>query len=112
MLPKVIIHNWISLDGSLTNFEPNMGLHYQLAGKYNPDAHLIGSNTIKMGVVLFGEGVPSEEPKDFQKPERDEALPYWVIVDTQGAAKGVLHVSRRFEFCRDIIVLTSKKKPK
>jgi hypothetical protein len=29
MLPKIIIHNSISTDGSLTNFEPHMGLHYQ-----------------------------------------------------------------------------------
>jgi hypothetical protein len=46
VLPKVIIHNSVSLDGSLTDFEPNMGLHYQIAGNYPPDAHLIGSNTV------------------------------------------------------------------
>ncbi len=45
MLPKTILHNPVSLDGSLTRFEPNMGLHYQIAGKYNADAHLICSNT-------------------------------------------------------------------
>jgi len=31
MLPKTILHNPVSLDGSLTSFEPNMGLHYQIA---------------------------------------------------------------------------------
>jgi len=30
MLPKVIVHNSISLDGSLINFEPNMETHYQI----------------------------------------------------------------------------------
>jgi 2,5-diamino-6-(ribosylamino)-4(3H)-pyrimidinone 5'-phosphate reductase len=51
MLPNVILHNSISLDGSLTNFEVNMILHYEIAGRYKPDAHLIGSNTIKIGIT-------------------------------------------------------------
>ena len=53
VLPKVIVHNSVSLDGSLTNFMPDMGLHYQIAGDYKPDAHLIGSNTVKVGVELY-----------------------------------------------------------
>ena len=109
---EIILHNSISLDGSLTNFEPNMELHYQIAGKYNPDAHLIGSNTIKVGIELYGEGVPPEEEKDFQKPERDTNLPYWIILDTKGKLKGLLHTSRRFEYRRDVIVLISKKTSK
>jgi len=108
MLPEVIVHNSISLDGSLTCFEPNMELHYRIAGDYEPNAHLIGSNTIKAGIELYGEGVPPEEEKDFKKPERDKNLPYWVIPDTKGKLKGLLHTCRRFEFCRDVIVLVSE----
>jgi 2,5-diamino-6-(ribosylamino)-4(3H)-pyrimidinone 5'-phosphate reductase len=70
MLPKIIIHNSISIDGSLTNFKPNMNLHYQIAGKYKPDAHLIGSNTIKKGIELYGEDIPQEEKKDCKRKER------------------------------------------
>jgi len=112
MLPKVIIHNSISLDGSLTGFETNMVLHYQIAGNYEPDAHLIGSNTVKMGIELYGEEVPAEEKKDFEKPERDENLPLWVIPDTTGALKGLLHTCRRFDFCKDVIVLVSEETSK
>jgi 2,5-diamino-6-(ribosylamino)-4(3H)-pyrimidinone 5'-phosphate reductase len=112
MLPKIIIHNSISIDGSLTNFEPNIGLHYQIAGKYKPDAHLIGSNTIKEGVELYGNDVLQEEKKDFEKQQRNEGLPYWVIIDSHGHLKGLLHTCRRFEFCKDIIVLVSEKTPK
>ena len=111
MLPKVILHNSVSLDGSLTNFEPNMALHYQIAGKYNADAHLIGSNTVKVGVELYGGEVPLEEKQEFAKPERSEGLPYWVIPDTKGILKGLLHTCRRFEFCRDVIVLVSEETP-
>ncbi|MBM4400914.1 MAG: 5-amino-6-(5-phosphoribosylamino)uracil reductase [Crenarchaeota archaeon] len=111
MLPKVIIHNSVSLDGSLTNFVPNMELHYQIAWNYKPNAHLIGSNTVKVGVELYGEGVPLEEKSDFEKPERDRNFPLWVIPDTTGALKGLLHTCRRFEYCRDVIVLISKETP-
>ena len=111
MLPEIILHNSVSLDGSLTNFEVNMGLHYQIAGKYNADAHLIGSNTIKVGIELFGGKVPPELKSDFEKPERAANLPYWVIIDTKGILKGLLHTCRRFEYCKDIVVLISEETP-
>ena len=113
LLPKVIVHNSTSLDGSLTNFEPNMELHYQIAGSYKPNAHLIGSNTIKAGIELYQDGVPpTEEEKDFENPQRDKSLPYWVIPDTSGKLKGLLHTCRRFEFCREVILLLSETTPK
>ncbi len=113
LLPKVIVHNSISLDGSLTNFEPNMELHYQIAGSYKPNVHLTGSNTIKAGIELYENGMPpAEEEKDFEKPQRDKNLPYWVIPDTSGKLKGLLHTCRRFEFCREVILLLSKTTPK
>jgi len=111
MLPKVIIHNSVSLNGSITGFEPNMGFHYRIAASYKPDVHLVGSNTVKIGVELYGGGVPEEEEKDFEKPERDRTLPYWVIPDTTGSLKGLLHTCRRFEFCKDVIVLISESTP-
>jgi 2,5-diamino-6-(ribosylamino)-4(3H)-pyrimidinone 5'-phosphate reductase len=111
MLPEIIIHNSISLDGSLTNFDVNMELHYQIADKYNPDAHLIGSNTIRTGIKLYGNALP-EERKDFQKPKRDDNLPYWIIIDTKGKLKDLLHEVRRFEFLKDVIILISENTPK
>jgi 2,5-diamino-6-(ribosylamino)-4(3H)-pyrimidinone 5'-phosphate reductase len=111
MLPKVIIHNSISLDGSLTNFEPNMELHYQIAGRYKPNVHLVGSNTVKVGIELYGNGIPPEEETDYEKPERPRNLPYWVIPDTKGMLKGLLHTCRRSELCRDVIVLISESTP-
>ena len=112
MLPRVIVHNSISLDGSLTGFEVNMGLHYKLAATYKPQAHLIGSNTLIVGFESYGNGVPSEEKVDFSKPKKDHSLPYWVVPDTGGKLLGMLHAFRRFEFCRDVIVLVSSITPK
>jgi 2,5-diamino-6-(ribosylamino)-4(3H)-pyrimidinone 5'-phosphate reductase len=111
MLPKIVVHNSISLDGSLTGFEPNMQLHYQIAGDFRAGANLIGSNTVSAGVELYEDGVPLEERVDFEKPKRDADLPYWVILDTAGKLKGLLHTCRRFEFCRNVIVFISDATP-
>ncbi len=111
MKPYIIIHNSISLDGSLSNFDVNMELHYQISSKYKPDAHLIGSNTIKTGIALYGSS-PPENKDDFKKPERNKQLPYWVIIDTKGKLKDHLHEVRKFEFCKDIIILISNETSK
>lgn len=105
---KVIMHNSISLDGSFTDFEVNMGLHYQIAGRYRADATLIGANTIKTGVEIYGGEIQPESEADFTKPDRDTTLPYWIIVDTKGITRGLLHTCRSFEFCKDVIVLLSR----
>jgi len=108
---KVILHNSISLDGSFLNFEVKMGMHYQIAGNYKADVHLMGSKTARTGIEKYG-GAPLEEKKDFMKPKKENGLPYWVIPDTKGILKGLLHAYRGFEFCRDVIVLLSEKTPK
>jgi 2,5-diamino-6-(ribosylamino)-4(3H)-pyrimidinone 5'-phosphate reductase len=103
------MHNSVSLDGSFINFNVDMGLHYQLGGRLMADAHLIGSHTIRAGIDLFEGEIPSEKESDFVKPERAAGLPYWVIVDSKGRTKGLLHTCRSFEFCKDVIVLISRK---
>jgi len=112
MKPKVILHNSISIDGSLSFFEPNMELHYRIAGMFKPDAHLIGSQTVTAGIELYGGGIPPEEASDFQKPVRSPALPAWIVVDSRGRLEGLLHTCRRFDLCRDVIVLVSQRTPK
>lgn len=110
--PKLIVHNSVSLDGSLLHFTPNMELHYRIAASYHANAHLIGSNTIRQGIVMYGGEIPAEEEGDFGKPAREIKFPYWVIPDTKGSLMGMLHVCRRFEFCRDIVILVSESTPK
>lgn len=111
-VPRVIIHNSVSLDGAVTGFDVDMGLHYGLAGEYGAEAHLVGSGTMKAGIELFGVEVPPEEPADFAKPEKDAGLPLWVIPDTRGSLKGSLHYLRRTEYCRDVVLLVSEKTSK
>lgn len=110
-MPKVIMHNSVSLDGSATDFEVDMGLHYQLSGEYEEDIHFMGSNTIKTGIELYLGEIPPENESDFKKPEQNTDLPYWVIPDTRGILKGLLHTCRREKYCRDIILLISNNTP-
>ena len=48
-IPRVIMHNSVSLDGSFTDLGVNMGPHYQIAGEYKTDTTLVDSETIKTG---------------------------------------------------------------
>lgn len=113
MIPKIIMHNTISLNGSVTGLEVDMGLHYQIAGGYGADAHLIGSTTAKTGIEMFGDESPEEESSDFSKTETTANGPdaLWVVVDSQGILKGQLHVFRKSGFCRDVMVLISQNTP-
>ena len=106
MLPKVIVHNSTSLDGSLTKFEVNMPLHYQIVGRFNADMHLVGSNTVKIGIDLFLKEIPQETQEDFKKPNKEGIL--WAIPDTTGKLKGLLHILRQSEYCKDVVILISE----
>lgn len=106
--PEVIMHNSISLDGRVTGFEVDMGLHYGIVGSYAADVYCAGSNTAKTGIFMHSSEAPPETPEDFRRPERSAGLSWWVVPDTRGVLKGLLHVLRRFEYCRDVIVLVSE----
>ena len=84
MSPKVIMFNTISVDGSIKDFELDIGLHYEVADKIRADAHLIGSETAKTGVEMFTEYIPPEEQSDFSKPmiKEGELRPFSDCVKT------------------------------
>ncbi|WP_292391925.1 RibD family protein [Methanosarcina sp. UBA5] len=113
MIPKLIIHNSVSLDGSTTGFEANLEIHYKILSGYLPDAMIVGSNTAKTGTQFFCEKIPPEEESDFMKPEiqPDDPRAYWLIADSKGILEGLMHVFRRSEFSKDAIVLVSERTP-
>jgi 2,5-diamino-6-(ribosylamino)-4(3H)-pyrimidinone 5'-phosphate reductase len=110
MLPKVIVHNSVSLDGSLTNFKVNMPIHYRIAESFKGDIHLVGSNTAKTGIDMFLVKIPKETQADFKKPDKEGIL--WAIPDTTGKLKDLLHIFRQSEYCKDVVILVSQKAPK
>ena len=114
MLPKVVVYNSVSVDGSIKDFDVDIALHYEVLGRLGADALLVGSSTAKTGIELFMESVPAEKPSDFFKPivEPDDDRPLWVIADSRGILQGLLHVHRSSGYAKDIIVLVTKKTPK
>ncbi len=114
MLPRVVMHNTISLDGSIRDFEFDVGLHYQIAARFKADFRLIGSATAKTGIEMFLEKIPSEQKSDFEKPciDATDERPFWVVPDSRGILENLLHVYRSSGYCKDVIVFASKKTPK
>ena len=113
MFPKIITHNAVSLDGSISGFSIALDKYYAIAGSYHPDAMLVGSSTAKSGLEMYSDGIPDERPADFIKPRltEEDKRPYWVIPDSHGLLQGRLHIFRRFEYCKDVIILLSEKSP-
>ena len=109
-LPRVILHNTISLDGSLKGFEADLNMHYTIASSLKADAYLVGSQTI----LDTSDEIPAEEESESGRPEYDpnDARPFWVVVDSRSRLKGMLHYFRKMEYIKDIIVLISDATPK
>ena len=111
MKAKVILHNSVSIDCSYVGITPNLALHYQIVSQLKADVYMIGSISAKSGIEDSGQAIPEETVKDFEKPKKEKSLAYWLIPDSKGSLKGLLHVYRNYEFCKDVILLVSRKTP-
>ena len=96
MLPRVLLHNLVSLDGRVTGFPADPALYYQLAARWKFDAHLTGADTLLSSPVSDhpdedGDGLPDASPPDgsrallavtdsrgrFRQWRQLRSLPYW-----------------------------------
>jgi len=113
MRPTVVVHNTVSIDGSVTGFEVDVPLHYQIAAALGADAQLIGSGTALAGIEMFYEEMPPETEQDRHPREfsADDDRPTWIVVDSTGLLAGKLHVFRGSEFCGPLRVLVSAASP-
>ncbi|MCF8335455.1 MAG: RibD family protein [Bacteroidales bacterium] len=110
LLPKIILHNTISLDGSLRGFEADLNMHYSIASSLQVDAYLVGSQTI---LDASDEIPPEPETEEEERiHDTEDVRPFWIVVDSGSRLKGILHFYRQMEYIKDIIVLVSKSTPK
>jgi len=76
MLPKVILHTAVSLDGRITNFPADLDLYYSIAARWNPDAILFGSETVLAAVRNNPSlDVPPEHEEMFTPPKMQQLIP-------------------------------------
>lgn len=110
--PQVVVHNSVSVDGSVTGFEPDLGQHYAAVGPLDVDANLIGSITMATGLDAdTGEPEPDPGPDSDRPPRGREGLNRWFVVDSSARLHGRLHQLRAFPFLRDVVMLISDATP-
>lgn len=114
MPPTITVFNSVSLDGAITAFQLDLEAHYKILGALAPEALLVGSNTAKTGIETFIKEIPPEREEDRRKPEiaASDRRAYWIIPDSKGVLKNLLHVYRQTGYGKDIILLVSEKTPK
>ncbi len=106
MLPRVVIHNEMSLDGRVEWLDVHMGLYYQLAGRWGEDATLAGADTI----LAAPDEVPEETEDDLRPAEVDEGRPILVIPDSRGRVR-IWHALRKWPFWGRFVALVSSTTP-
>ena len=120
MLPRVILHNSISLDGKLENYMPDVALHYEIVARWQADAYLAGSNTILKqeaetppeDEATTESSSASESTAAFEPPQKDpnDPRPLLIVPDSRGRVRS-WHALRQAPYWRDHIALCSEATP-
>jgi 2,5-diamino-6-(ribosylamino)-4(3H)-pyrimidinone 5'-phosphate reductase len=113
MLPEVILHTAMSLDGRITNFPADLELYYGLAAQWNPDAILFGSETVLTAAREDPSlEVPPEHEEMFTPPEdvNEDPRPLLVIADSRGRVRCWDKI-RKWPYMRDVLALCSSATP-
>jgi 2,5-diamino-6-(ribosylamino)-4(3H)-pyrimidinone 5'-phosphate reductase len=108
MIPRVILHTAMSLDGRITNFPADLELYYSLAARWNPDAVLFGSSTILAAPTLE---VPAEHREAFTPPaDGPDLRPLIVIADSRGRVR-CWETLQTWPYMRGLVALCSASTP-
>lgn len=110
MLPRVIIHSGVSADGRMDWYPGDEGLYYEIAGRFNADAMLSGSNTM---IAAYATGPVSEEAEEYKPPQYEpgDTRQLLVIVDSRGRLRNLGRI-RREPYWRDVVLMCSQATPK
>ncbi|HIH43527.1 MAG TPA: RibD family protein [Candidatus Methanoperedenaceae archaeon] len=108
MLPRVILHNEVSVDGRMDWISPDIGIFYELASRWKEDATLAGCDTI----LKQEKEMPEEDDEVFepQKKKSGDKRPLLVIPDSRGRVRK-WHALRKAGYWRDVMALCSHSTP-
>jgi 2,5-diamino-6-(ribosylamino)-4(3H)-pyrimidinone 5'-phosphate reductase len=111
MLPRVILHNAVSVDGRIDWFTPDVGLFYDLASRWKEDATLTGCDTVLGAYPAEARG--SEHEASYEPFERDpdDTRPLLVVPDSRGRLR-TWHLLRKEPYWREVVALCSQTTPR
>ncbi len=123
MLPRVIIHNAVSMNGQTTGFPVDLGLYYGLVSRWKENATLAGADTLLAAAREFqmeeDENAPDKDPRkrcadcapDFPPPDPKDPRPLLVVPDSRGRIK-FWNSLRQQPYWRGVLVLCSHSTPR
>jgi 2,5-diamino-6-(ribosylamino)-4(3H)-pyrimidinone 5'-phosphate reductase len=109
MLPRLVVHNAISIDGRMDGFTADVRLYHELMERWKPDAHLAGCDTM---LQMEGE-VPSlddsvVEPSPSIDP--NDPRPLLVVPDSRGRLRKWRGI-RQMPYWRGAVAFCSRSTP-
>ena len=111
MLPYVVLHNAVSVDGRVDWFNADVRKFYELAAVWHEGATLAGSNTLLKAYPEENLSPDDEEAFEHMKPKPDDTRPLLVVPDSRGRLRRLLSVLLHEPYWQDIIILCSTSTP-
>ena len=108
MLPRVILHNAVCLDGRIDGFPIDLLQYYGLIATWKEDATLAGSDTF----LKAASEAPPEDESAFLPPkiDPDDSRALLAIPDSSGRIR-TWHYLRSLPYWRDVVALCSESTP-
>ncbi|MDD2755666.1 MAG: RibD family protein [Methanothrix sp.] len=108
MMPRVILHNAVSLDGKIDGFPVDLYQYYELVATWKEDATLAGSDTF----LKAASEAPPEDESALLPPKIDpnDRRPLLVVPDSRGRIR-TWHYLRSLPYWRGFVALCSQSTP-
>ena len=108
MLPRVILHNAVSLDGKIDGFPVDLYQYYELVATWKEDATLAGSDTF----LKAASEAPPEDESALLPPKIDpnDRRPLLAVPDSRGRIR-TWHYLRSLPYWRGFVALCSQSTP-
>ena len=105
MLPRIIVHSAVSIDGRLDGFAADLGAYYGLINRWHEDATLVGA-----GTVLRATQIDAVDEAPAGAPDHNDDAdnrPLLVVPDSRGRVR-TWQAMRRAGYWRDCMALVSR----
>jgi 2,5-diamino-6-(ribosylamino)-4(3H)-pyrimidinone 5'-phosphate reductase len=109
MLPRLIMHNAVSLDGRIEGFPADVGLYYEMTERWKVDAHLAGCDTM----LQMEAQIPDMDDSVIQLPSPaapNDTRPLLVVPDSRGRLRKWRGI-REMPYWRGAVAFCSRSTP-